>query len=137
MLRVVTLLLLFVGAVPFAKAQATQEFLVTFMNGRSYSYILDADWQPTVSHGQLVLKPATRVQMFDVALIQPYVPQDVRGLKRIKLLPQTPRVNNPGIEVWVAFDPLTPGAPKDNVTGLVQAAPQTWVRPEAFRIALE
>ena len=65
------------------------------------------------------------------------MPNDVRGLKQLKLMPQTPRINNPGILVWVEFDPLTPGAPKDNETGLVQAAPQTWVRPEAFRLAID
>ena len=137
MLRALIPLLLIFTCAPQARSQASQEYLVTFMNGRSYSYILEADWQPTVRQGQLVLRPATRVLMMDVALIQPYAPNDVRGLKQLKLMPQTPRINDPGILVWVEFDPLTPGAPKDNATGLVNPAPQTWVRPEAFRSAIE
>lgn len=137
MLRALPLLLLCFWCPRPAQAQASQEYLVTFMSGRTHSYVMEADWQPTVRQGQLVLRPATRVLMMDVALIQPYVPNDVRGLRQLKLMPQTPRINNPGILVWVEFDPLTPGAPKDNETGLVQAAPQTWVRPEAFRLAID
>lgn len=137
MLRVLLFFQLAFTLATSGKAQASQEYLVTFMNGRSRSYIMEADWQPTVRQGQLVLRPATRVLMMDVALIQPYVPNDVRGLRLLKLMPQTPRTNNPGILVWVEFDPLTPGAPKDNETGLVQVAPQTWVRPEAFRMSIK
>jgi hypothetical protein len=37
----------------------------------------------------------------------------------------------------LAIDPLKPGAYVDDDTGLVEAAPQTWVRPEAFRMAIQ
>jgi len=119
-----------------AEAQVSQEFLFTFMNGSTRTYVLDENWEPTVRQGQLVITPAVRVLMMDVALIRPFAPNDVHGMTLLKLLPRTPRTNNPGIQVWVEFDPTTPGAPKDNTTGLVQAAPQTWVRPEAFRMAI-
>ncbi len=137
MLRALFILLLVLAWGPAAKAQASQEFLFTFMNGSTRTYVLDENWQPTVRQGQLVITPAVRVLMMDVALIRPFAPNDVRGMRLLKLMPQTPRTNNPGVAVWVEFDPLTPGAPKDNATGLVQAAPQTWVRPEAFRMAIQ
>ncbi len=137
MLRALLLLQLALTLATVGKAQASQEFLFTFMNGSTRTYMLDENWQPTVRQGQLVITPAVRVLMMDVALIRPFAPNDVRGMKQLKLMPQTPRTNNPAIVVWVEFDPLTPGAPKDNATGLVQAAPQTWVRPEAFRMAIQ
>lgn len=118
-------------------AQRSQEYVVTLVNGRTYTFIMEDDWSPRVRQGQIVFRPAVRILAMDVALIQPFAPNDLNGLKLMKLMPRAPRNGTPGSLVWVEFDPLTPGAPKDNATGLVHAGPQTWVRPEAFRMALE
>jgi hypothetical protein len=58
-------------------------------------------------------------------------------MKLVKLLSRTRGAQAGSVQVWVEFDPLRPDAPVDNATGLVQAAPQTWIRPEAFRMVLE
>jgi hypothetical protein len=137
MLRALFFLPLAFSLATSGMAQASQEFLFTFMNGSTRSFVLDQDWQPTVRQGQLVITPALRVLMMDVALIRPFMPRDVSGLHQLKLMPQTPRVSNGGIVVWVAIDPLRTGAYVDVDTGLVEAAPQTWVRPEAFRMAIQ
>lgn len=120
-----------------AKAQRSQEFLVTFVDGRTYSYVLPADWEPEVRRGQLVLTPAMRVWAMDVAAIRPFVTDDVSTLHRIKLLPRSPRVGRAALELWVEYDPLGPGMPIDPATGFVHAGPGTWVRPELFRMTLE
>jgi hypothetical protein len=137
MLRALLLLQLALTLATVGKAQASQEFLFTFMNGSTRTFVLDQDWRPTVRQGQLVITPAVRVLMMDVALIRPFMPSEVTGLYQLKLMPQTPRVRNEGILVWLAIDPLKPGAYVDDDTGLVEAAPQTWVRPEAFRMAIQ
>ena len=137
MLRTLFLLQLAFALALNVRAQASQEFLFTFMNGTNRTFVLDQDWRPTVRQGQLVITPAVRVLMMDVALIRPFVPSDVTGLQQLKLMPQTPRVSNGGILVWVAIDPLRTGSYVDADTGLVEAAPQTWVRPEAFRMAIQ
>jgi hypothetical protein len=120
-----------------AEAQRSQEYVVTLVSGRSYTFIMEDDWSPTVRQGQIVFRPAVRILAMDVALIQPFAPNDLTGLHQLKLLPRTPRTGSPGVVLWVEFDPLKPGAPRDNATGLVQAAPQTWIRPEAFRMAIQ
>lgn len=120
-----------------ASAQHAQEYLITLVNGRAFTYVMEEDWEPVVRQGQLLLKPSVRILAMDVALIQPVTPNDVRGLHLLELLPREPRVNAAPVQVWVAFDPFTPGLPVDNATGLANVAPQTWIRTGAFRMALE
>ncbi len=124
-------------ALPSAQAQRSQEYQITLVNGRSFSYVMEEDWKPVVRQGQILLKPSVRILAMDVALIQPVTPNDVRGLRLVKLLPREPRVNGNAVQVWVAFDPFEPGAPLDVPSGLVPVAPQTWIRPGAFRMVLE
>lgn len=120
-----------------AQGQRSQEFLVTLINGRTLSCALDEDWTPEVRQGQIVFRPAVRILAMDVVLIRPFAPNDVSGLKLVKLLSRTRGAQGGSVQVWVEFDPLRPDAPVDNATGLVQVAPQTWIRPEAFRMVLE
>ncbi|MEO8588819.1 MAG: hypothetical protein ABI432_05575 [Flavobacteriales bacterium] len=125
------------ASAPLAEEVNTQEFIFSQSNGKSFSLVLPADWQPYVEGGFLRISPRNRVLAMDVIMIRPITQLDVRGLQRVRLARRLGPTSGSGeYDLWVE-------AGRQDILGsnhtldFFKMAPQTWLRPNEFRLVLE
>jgi len=125
------------AAAPLAGEVDTQEFIFTQSNGKSFSLVLPADWQPHVEGGFLRINPRNRVLALDVIMIQPRAQLDVRGMQRVRLARRLEPTSGAGqYDLWVDAG-MQDMLGSNRTLDLVKFAPQTWLRPNEFRLLLE
>ncbi len=139
-MRAVILLLLLsacAGTAPLPGEVDTQEYIFSQADGRSFNLVLPADWEPHVEGGFLKINDRNRVLAMDVIMIRPRVPFDVTGLQWVRLARRLTSTSlSAQYDLWVQ-------AGRQELLGtnrsldLIKMAPQTWLRPNDFRLLLE
>ncbi len=115
----------------------TQEFIFSQADGRSFTLVLPADWSPQVEGGFLRITPRNRVLAMDVIMIRPRVQPTVAGLERVQLarrLSSTSRSAHYDLWVEAGRQELLSA---NHSLDLIKMGPQTWLRPNDFRLLLE
>lgn len=115
----------------------TQEFIFITNSGRSFTHVLQADWSPVIENGFLRINDRQRIMALDVIMIRPLVQLDVEGLEFVRIARRNGSTAGSGLfDLWV-------GAGSQDLLGtnrsldLVKMAPQTWLRPNDFRLLIE
>ena len=111
----------------------TQEFIFVMANDRAFMRVLPTDWQPVYEGGFLRIDKRHRVLAMDIILIQPRIPIDPHGMVMARVFRRSAPANGMSYDLWVPPDQyIRIGDP--TATDLVQVAPQTWIRPNEFRL---
>ncbi len=122
---------------PVGEVVDTQEFIFSQANGKSFVQVLPADWVPQYEGSFLRINNRTRMLALDVLIIRPRVQLDVSGLQWVRLVRRNESVSRSGTyDMWVSAgsqDLLGTNHSLD----LVKMAPQTWLRPNDFRLLIE
>lgn len=136
-LATLTLLVACAGTAPVGEAVNTQEFVFILANGRSFAHILPADWEPQLEGGFIRINDRQRIMAMDVIMIRPRVQLNVDGLTRVRLVRRNESTSASGkYDVWV-LSGIQGKIGLDHTQDLVQVAPQTWLRPNDFRLLVE
>lgn len=115
----------------------TQEYIFILANGRSFTHVLSADWAPDVQSGWLQINNRQRLMAMDVIMIRPRVQLDVEGLHYVRLARRNGSTAGSGLfDVWMR-DGSEALLEMHRSLDLVQVAPQTWLRPNDFRLLIE
>ena len=125
------------GTEPLHGEVDTQEFIFITNSGRSFTHVLQADWSPVIEGGFLRINNRQRIMALDVIMIRPRIQFDVEGLEFVRLTRRNGSTSGSGLfDLWVQ-------AGKQELFGtnrtldLMKMAPQTWLRPNDFRLLLE
>jgi len=125
------------GSTPLPGEVDTQEFIFITNSGRSFTHVLQADWSPVIEGGFLRINNRQRIMALDVIMIRPRIQFDVEGLEFVRLTRRNGSTSGSGLfDLWVQ-------AGKQELFGtnrtldLMKMAPQTWLRPNDFRLLLE
>ncbi|MBK6831381.1 MAG: hypothetical protein IPG92_11870 [Flavobacteriales bacterium] len=125
------------GTAPLPGEVDTQEFIFITNSGRSFTHVLQADWSPVIEGGFLRINNRQRIMALDVIMIRPRIQFDVEGLEFVRLTRRNGSTSGSGLfDLWVQ-------AGKQELFGtnrtldLMKMAPQTWLRPNDFRLLLE
>ena len=125
------------GSTPLPGEVDTQEFIFITNSGRSFTHVLQADWSPVIEGGFLRINNRQRIMALDVIMIRPRIQFDVEGLEFVRLTRRNGSTSGSGLfDLWVQ-------AGKQELFGtnrtldLIKMAPQTWLRPNDFRLLLE
>lgn len=125
------------GTAPLASGVDTQEFIFITNSGRSFTHVLQADWTPVVEGGFLRINDRQRIAALDVILIRPRVQLVVTGLAFVRLVRRNESTSASGkYDLWVLAG-IQDKIGLDKSQELVEVAPQTWLRPNDFRLLIE
>lgn len=115
----------------------TQEFVFFTSNGRAFTHVLQASWAPVIEGGFLRINDRQRIMALDVIMIRPRVQLDVEGLEFVRLVRRNESSSASGkYDLWV-LSGIQGKIGSDKTQDLVQVAPQTWLRPNDFRLLIE
>jgi|GEM_PF-2332340 hypothetical protein len=113
----------------------TQEYIFVLNNGGSFMRVLPTDWEPVYEGGFLRIDARHRVMAMDVILIQPRYPIAPDSLEMARVFRNHSSRSAASYDLWVPpGQELHVGAPYRSE--LIKVAPQTWIRPNEFRIEL-
>lgn len=125
------------GTAPLPEEIDTQEFIFFTNSGRSFMHVLQADWEPVIEQGFLRINNRQRMMAMDVIMIRPRVQLDVTGLEFVRLVRRNESTSASGkYDVWVLAG-IQGRIGLDKTQDLVRVAPQTWLRPNDFRLLIE
>ncbi len=111
----------------------TQEYIFVMANDRAFARVLPTDWKPVYEGGFLRIDQRHRVLAMDVILIQPRIPIEVQGLEMARVFRRSAPSSSTSYDLWVPHDQyIRIGDP--TATDLVPVGPQTWIRPNEFRL---
>lgn len=126
-----------VGTAPLPKEIDTQEFIFFTSSGRSFMHVLQADWEPVIESGFLRINDRQRILAMDVIMIRPRVQLDVTGLELVRVVRRNESTSASGkYDLWVLAG-IQGKIGLDKGQDLVRVAPQTWLRPNDFRLLIE
>lgn len=125
------------GTAPVGDAVNTQEFIFLQGNGRAFMHILPSNWQPQLEGGFIRIGDRQRIMAMDVIMIRPRVQLDVEGLEQVRLVRRNESTSTSDkYDLWVLAG-IQGKIGTDRTLDLVQVAPQTWLRPNDFRLLIE
>jgi hypothetical protein len=136
-MRVMILLLVLLasckGAAYLEGPVNTQEYVFVLNTGGSFKRVLPTSWKPIYEGGFMRIDPRHRVLAMDVILIQPFFPIEPEYLEMVRVVRN---YSSPGAASYLLWVPpgqeLFIGDPQ--FTELIKVAPQTWIRPNEFRL---
>ena len=110
-----------------------QEFVFVLNNGASFTRVLPIEWEPRYEGGFMRIDPRHRVMAIDVILIHPNVPLDPYSLEQVRVVRNYASSRAQSYYLWVPpGQELHIGDPF--FTDLRHVGPQTWIRPNEFRL---
>ena len=125
------------SSTPLPGEVGTQEFVFITNSGRSFTHVLPSDWSPVIESGFLRINNRQRIMALDVIMIRPRVQLDVEGLEFVRLVRRNESTAASGkYDLWVLAG-IQDKIGLDKSQGLVEVAPQTWLRPNDFRLLIE
>ncbi len=125
------------GTEPLPGQVDTQEFVFFTNSGGSFSHVLQSDWRPAVEGGFIRINDRQRIMAMDVILIRPRVQLDIEGLVYVRLMRRNGSTSLSGMfDLWVREGSQDMFGTNRSLD-LMQVAPQTWLRPNDFRLLSE
>jgi len=110
-----------------------QEYVFVLNSGGSFMRVLPTDWEPRYEGAYMRIDPRHRVLGIDVILIQPNFPIEPQNLEMVRVVRKFSSSAAANYLLWVPpGEELFIGDPQ--FTELRQVAPQTWIRPNEFRL---
>lgn len=116
-----------------AGAADDQEYIFVLNSGHSFMRVLPTDWAPVHEGAFMRIDPRHRVLGQDVILIHPRFPINPHDLEQVRVVRRFPGSRAPDYFLWVP-----PGQElwigEQDAVELVHVGPQTWIRPNEFRL---
>lgn len=110
-----------------------QEYVFVLNTGGSFMRVLPTNWEPRYEGAYMRIDPRHRVLGIDVILIQPNFPIEPQNLEMVRVVRKFSSSAAANYLLWVEPE-IELFVGDAQFTELRKVAPQTWIRPNEFRL---